>query len=202
MRMGAAVALFLAIQVGVATWVHHHDPGRVLAPDSPSYEMSALALLVDGRFWTAPGSGEPQIHRTPGYPALIAASYALFGRNPAVVIGIQLLMNCVMLVLVGRIAGRVGVAAGWAAILVLGLDVAFFASAQYLLTETFFTLQLVLFVALWIEMRRSHDQSVAPSRAGRSLGVLLATMGLTRPIAYYLPRSSPSSWCSWRGAMG
>ena len=98
MRIGAAVALFLAIQVGVATWVYHHDPGRVLAPDSPSYEMSALALLVDGRFWTAPGSGEPQIHRTPGYPALIAASYALFGRNPAVVIAIQLLMNCVMLV--------------------------------------------------------------------------------------------------------
>ena len=102
MRMGAAVALFLAIQVGVATWVHHHDPGRVIAPDSPSYENSALALLVDGQFWTAPGSGEPQIHRTPAYPALIAASYALFGRNPAIVIGIQILMNCVMLVLVGR----------------------------------------------------------------------------------------------------
>ena len=88
MRIGAAVVLFLAIQACVATWVYHHDPGRVLAPDSPSYEMSALALLVDGRFWTAPGSGERQIHRTPGYPALIAASYALFGHDPVVVIGI------------------------------------------------------------------------------------------------------------------
>jgi hypothetical protein len=112
MRIGAAVALFLAIQVCVATWVYHHDPGRVLAPDSPSYEMSALALLVNGRFWTASGSGEPQIHRTAGYPALIAASYALFVRNPVVVIGIQLLVNCVMLALAGWIAGRVGVAAG------------------------------------------------------------------------------------------
>ena len=187
MRIGAAVVLFLAIQACVATWVYNHDPGRVLAPDSPSYEMSAVALLVNGRFWTAPGSGEPQIHRTPGYPALIAASYALFGRNPTVVIAIQLLMNCVMLVLVGRIAGRVGVAAGWAAVLVLGLDVAFFASAQYLLTETFFTLQLVLFVMLRIEMRRPTITRSLHLVLATVAGVLLATMGLTRPIAYYLP---------------
>ena len=68
MRMGAAVALFLAIQVGVAAWVHHQDPRRALAPDSASYEKSALALLVDGRFGTAPGSSEPQVHRTPAIP--------------------------------------------------------------------------------------------------------------------------------------
>ena len=187
MRIGAAVVLFLAIQACVATWVYHHDPGRVLAPDSPSYEMSALALLVDGRFWTAPGSGEPQIHRTPGYPALIAASYALFGHDPVVVIGIQILMNCAMVLLVRRMAGRVSVAAGCVAALLLAIDVACFASAQYLLTETFFTLQLVLYVVLWIEMRRSTPNESRHNVLAAVSGVVLATMALTRPIAYYLP---------------
>ena len=73
------------------------------------------------------------------------------------------------------------------AILVLGLDVAFFASAQYLLTETFFTLQLVLFVVLWIEMRRPTITRSLHLVLATVAGVLLATMGLTRPIAYYLP---------------
>jgi 4-amino-4-deoxy-L-arabinose transferase-like glycosyltransferase len=185
--VGIAVALLVAIPVCVAVWVQRHDPDRALAPDSPSYEMSARALLADGEFWTEPGSGRPQIHRTPGYPALIAGSYGVFGHNPAVVIVIQLLMNGVILALVGWMAGRAGVAAGWTAAGVLGLDVTFVASAQYLLAETFFTLQLVLFAVLWIAMRS------APANGSRRLalaalsGVVLATAALARPIAYYLP---------------
>jgi hypothetical protein len=186
-RLGAAVALFLVAQVGVAAWVQHHDPTRALTPDFESYEMPALALLVDGRFWTAPGSGQPEVHRTPGYPALIAATYAVFGRNPAAVVGIQLLMGCAILALVGRMAGRVNVTAAWAAVLVLGLDVVFFASTQYVLTETFFTLQLVVGVWLWLEMGRSRaDGARHLGLAAVSSGVL-AMMALTRPIAYYLP---------------
>ena len=186
-RLGAAVALWLALQVSVAAWVQHHDPQRAIAPDTESYERSALALLVDGRFWTAPGSREPEVHRTPGYPALIAASYAVFGRHPAVVIGIQILMNGMILTLVVRMAWRAGVAAAWAAVVVLGLDVVFFANAQYLLTETLFTFQLVSFVCLWTEMCRSRaDRSRQLGLAAVS-SVVLATMALTRPIAYYLP---------------
>ena len=187
MRVGAAIALLLVIQLGVAAWVHRHDPASPLAPDSPSYERSALAQLADHRFWTAPGSGEPQIHRTPGYPALIAGSYALFGHRPAAVIVIQLLMNGAMLALVGWMAGRVAVAARWTAVALLGLDVTFFASAQYVLTETFFTLQLVLFVAVWIAMRRASNNRVRHLALAAACGVLLATAALTRPIAYYLP---------------
>ena len=186
-RLGAAVALWLALQVSVAVWVQHHDPSRAVAPDTESYEMPALALLVDGRFWTAPGSGQPQVHRTPGYPALIAAGYAVFGRHPAAIIGIQILMGGAVLALVGRLAGRAGVAAAWAAVVVLGLDVVFFASAQYLLTETLFSLELVWFVWLWIEMHRSRADRSRPLALAALSSVVLATMALTRPIAYYLP---------------
>ncbi len=186
-RLGAAVALWLALQVSVAAWVQHHDPQRAIAPDTESYEKSALALLVDGRFWTAPGSREPQVHRTPGYPALIAAGYAVFGRHPAVIVGIQILMGGTILALVGRMAGRAGVAAAWAAVVVLGLDVVFFASSQYLLTETLFTFQLVWFVFLWIETCRSRADRPRRLVLAALSSVVLATMALTRPIAYYLP---------------
>src|SRR5687767_15154053 len=107
-RITAAVGLLLAIHVGVAGWVHHNDPQRALASDSPSYEKPALALLADGRFATEPGSDEPEIHRTPGYPMLIAASYALFDRTPALIIAIQISMHGMILALVARMARRVG----------------------------------------------------------------------------------------------
>src|SRR5262245_58183317 len=125
MRVGATVALLLVIQLGVAAWVHRHDPESPLAPDSPSYERSALALLDDHRFWTAPGSGAPEIHRTPAYPALIAGSYLVFGSHAAAIILVQLLMNGAMLTLVGWLVGRVDVAARLPAVALLGLDVTF-----------------------------------------------------------------------------
>ena len=96
-------------------------------------------------------------------------------------------MNCAMVLLVRRMAGRVSVAAGCVAALLLAIDVACFASAQYLLTETFFTLQLVLYVVLWIEMRRSTPNESRHNVLAAVSGVVLATMALTRPIAYYLP---------------
>jgi 4-amino-4-deoxy-L-arabinose transferase-like glycosyltransferase len=186
-RVTAAVALLLAAHLGVAGWVHRSDPRRAFASDSPSYERPALALLEDGRFARAPGSDEPEIHRTPGYPMLIAAGYALFDRTPAAIIAIQILMHGTMLALVARIARRVGATAQWTALAVLGLSVTFFATAQYLLAETFFSLQVVVFVLLWMEMRRSPSNGSRYFALALVTGLVLATMALTRPIAYYLP---------------
>jgi 4-amino-4-deoxy-L-arabinose transferase-like glycosyltransferase len=184
---GVAVLLWLALQVGVAARVQQQDPSRAIAPDTPSYERTALALLADGRFWTAPGSGEPQVHRTPGYPALLAATYAVVGRSPIAVVAIQLVMSGVILILASRLASGTGAAARWTALAILGLDVTFFASAQYLLTETFFTLQLVLFVLLWTAMRDPAAPGSRHLALAAAAGFVLAAMALTRPIAYYLP---------------
>lgn len=202
-RITAAIGLLLAIHVGVAGWVHHNDPQRAFAPDSPSYEKPALALLADGRFATEPGSDKPEIHRTPGYPMLIAASYALFDRVPALVIAIQISMHGMILALVARIARRVGAAAEWTALAVLGLSVTFFATAQYLLAETFFTLQVVLFSLLWIEMRRSLSKGSRYFALALATGLVLATMALTRPIAYYLPAvaAAVTALVAWRDGL-
>jgi hypothetical protein len=118
---------------------------------------------------------------------LIAASYAVFDRTPAPIIAIQIAMHGMILALVARMARRVGAAAEWTALALLGLSVTFFATAQYLLAETFFTLQVVLFMILWLEMRRSLSNGSRYLALAFSTGLVLSTMALTRPIAYYLP---------------
>ncbi len=182
---GAVIGIVLAVQCLVAVRVALHDPRRIRTPDSSTYELPARAMLEDGRFWTAPGSGDPEIKRTPGYPALIAATYAAFGERRAAVILLQIFMNGAIVALIWRMAGRAGPAAGGVAAAFLCFDLPFLACAQYFLTETFFTLQIVLFAAAWIRMDDRPDASRRCAVAALA-GLCLAGAALTRPIAYYL----------------
>src|SRR5258706_15907295 len=74
--LGAALLARLAL-LGVAYPRHHR---AVLLFDSGAYLRSGQALLSAGRFSISPSrASEPEIVRTPGYPAMIAAVFALGG---------------------------------------------------------------------------------------------------------------------------
>lgn len=62
----------------------------LLRIDSQTYLQPAKALLSDGAYLTAPGSGLPMTKRPPGYSLVLALLLAVFGEN----LRIAALLNC------------------------------------------------------------------------------------------------------------
>ncbi len=176
-------ALLLRALVYLA--VFDRDPARSVEGDSQSYEDSARALLHLGRFAVSPELADvPQTVRTPGYPAFIAAVYAIFGEKHPPVILTQILLSVATLGFVYLIGCRFwSSAAALVSVLILVLDHTTFVYSQVFLTETLFTFALV--VTVWIGVRLANAE-----RRGRwwalSLGLGLAVQALIRPIGYYL----------------
>lgn len=170
-------------------WCWSHYPHLLQTPDSPTYIQPAEALLRDGRFSVAPGSAEPEIIRTPGYPLFLAAHFALFGSAAWPPLLTQVLLNSLAALLVYELARRLG--GGWAALFALMLyvlDLNSHYAALMLTTEAMFTTLLLsgLFALLPV---------VQPPTMGRSNGISHLRVGVAavlfcaatwmRPITYF-----------------
>ncbi len=174
----------LFTKLGLALLVWSRNRAAVWHPDSASYHSLAVNILNHGVFSRV--SGPPFVYesfRTPGYPLLLSATYALFGDSalPALVLQAVIATGTVALTwLLGRklFDSRVG---AWAAIL-LSLDLASVCSCQTLTSETAFA--LLVLMAVWLLVR-----SLSPLRGwpGFALsGLALACAIYVRPVAYYL----------------
>lgn len=165
--------------------VYRVEPTRTLRPDSQSYVDSARALVELGRFAVSPDSPNlAQTVRTPGYPAFIAAVYAIFGETNLPVLLAQIVLSVAaigLVYLLGRILWSSTVAVISA--IVLALDSSSFLYSQMVLTETLFTFVLVLTV--WAAVRVVLVER--PSRLSAVVvGLGLAGQALIRPVGYYL----------------
>lgn len=174
----------LLTKLGLALLIWFHNRAAIWHPDSISYHSIALNMIRHGAF--SRSTGPPftyESFRTPGYPLVLSALYSLFGNSALSVIVLQAAVataSVALTWLLGRrlFGPRVGT---WAAAL-LSLDIASGCSSQTLMSETTFTL-LVLMV-VWLLVR-----SISPLRgwAGFALaGLALACATHVRPIAYYL----------------
>lgn len=193
-RLLAFLAVSLALKLVVLGVVTSSDPRLFFTNDSYSYDRSARALVEEGVFAVSPERPEvPQTERTPGYPLLLAVTYAVFGERPAAVIAVQVLLSLVTIVLVYRLAAelwnpRVAVLAA----LLMTLDLASFSHSLLLLTETLFTLLIgcVLFCAARFDAAFPDAALPDTTRSWRKwallLGLCLALATLVRPITYYL----------------
>ncbi|HEU0092215.1 MAG TPA: glycosyltransferase family 39 protein [Vicinamibacteria bacterium] len=179
----AAAALALSVRAGLFVAASRVHPDSFMTPDSYGYDALARTLLHDARFAASP-VGPPQTRRTPGFPLLIAAIYAVAGEDPRAVVLVGIGISVLTVWLTAWVAGRLwGARAALIAGVLLALDIPSATASRRLLTETPFA-ALVLAataaaVGLLVEGR---------PRAWRGflMGTLLAAAALTRPIGLFL----------------
>ncbi len=173
----APIGLKIALLLSVAP-----EAQRFTTNDSVSYDRSALALLRAGRFDVSPDDPTPQTMRTPGYPALLAAVYAIAGHRPAAALTLQVLLFAATVWLAWDLARRrFGAGAALPAALLLSLDGASHLHSLLLLTETWFTFVLCLGLFCFVRLEHQH-----PRWAVGLLGAMLGATALVRPIAWPL----------------
>lgn len=128
-------ALLVRILCAIPALKEGHD--CLLRTDSETYINPALALLQDGEYWTAPGSGIPKTQRPPGCALILAGLFALFGQNYRLVSVLNCLASaatCYPAGLCGRLFG--GRKAGYWAAVLFALNLTSLAHAPLLLSDT------------------------------------------------------------------
>jgi 4-amino-4-deoxy-L-arabinose transferase-like glycosyltransferase len=154
--------------------------------DQAGYKQLGAVLAETGKFTRYPDypTFVPEVIRTPGYPALVALIYRVFGvGNDLAVAAAQVLLFAVLCVLVFAIARRCGgprVATIAASLTALFSPLPHFAAL--VLTEFWTT--FVATAAMLVVLRGVHSQRVVDFALG---GVLLSATTLVRPAFVLLP---------------
>lgn len=184
-RLAVLLGVLLALSFTIFLRVHPAHPERVAAPDSASYENSALALLRAGTFSVSEDEpGVPQTVRTPGYPAFLAAVYRVFGVSRGAVVSLQILLSAATVWLAYLMAASLwGEGPAFLSAVLLALDFISLYLPQQLLTDTLFTFLLSVCAAAGLRFTAGGRKSAAWA-ALCTLSLALAT--LVRPVSYYL----------------
>ena len=167
----------LAVRV---TFVLLHP--RSLVSDELDYDQLGWTLATTGRFET---DGHATAYHMPGYPAFVAAAYAVFGRSLAAVGIVQGIIDSATAVLLTLLVPRahpraaLGVGLLWAF-----LPAAVLFSSQ-IFTETIFVFGLV---GLTVFLSRARAPSWA---AACAIGAILGGLILIRPVAAILILAVP-----------
>jgi 4-amino-4-deoxy-L-arabinose transferase-like glycosyltransferase len=178
-----APALVAAVTRISVFLVADRHPSRFLSPDALEYDRLARHFL-DAYAHARSGSlFDLSLLRTPGYPAFVAAVYAVSGRVVAHVIVVEVVLGVATVVMTYFLAERlVGRPAATLAAFVLAVDPVSIAMGSNLTTEVLFAFLWVVAALLWAR----GLQGGSPWWAG-SAGLVLGLSALVRPIAAYLP---------------
>ena len=170
--------LFIAAIARVGSAAFFHPP---LTSDDKDYDAIARSVAHGNGFNL---EGKPTAFRPPGYPLLLASTYAVFGDSKTPMRIFQVIadvLSCLLLFSIGKkmFSEKVGLAA--AAILALFPIQVLYVSQ--LMTETIFTAVLLLIV--WAVI---YEKDELPSlRESILLGVLTGVGVLIRPTAALVP---------------
>ena len=180
-----AVALFsLFSKLSLALWVRVHNPGAAVSPDTPGYSAVALNFLHHGVF--SRSAGPPfafEAKRPPGFPAVLAVIYGIFGTSPFWVAAVQAVLATLTILLTYQIGKMMfGRTVGLIAAAALCLDPVSVGMSQVVLSET--TYVLLTLLGVWFVVDPKHSSH--PWQLGLA-GLALALATLVRPIGYYLP---------------
>lgn len=159
-----------------------NNPALFFGGDSKNYCELANNLLTRGTF-IIDEINDPGIFRTPGYPALVAFFYSMFGMaNNISVVVFQVVLSSVSCVVLYTVLGKLF--PRWIALTGAFLYVCDVPSIYYankILTETLFTLIFICFTlmfSLFFEKKRIIYLILS--------AVLLGITVLVRPVTYYL----------------
>ena len=176
LRWPVVVALLLRLALLLFA-LHTTGTAAITSGDSASYLQPASSLLHHGCFCT---DGQPEVDRTPGYPAFALLLGAASGHLLPLLLA-QILLSTLTLVLVALLAHaltgsqRAACASAW----FFACDLLSVEHSIRVLSETLFVFLLVLLLfALVRWLARPH--LLWPALAG----LLLAVMAYVRPVAY------------------
>jgi 4-amino-4-deoxy-L-arabinose transferase-like glycosyltransferase len=157
------------------------ESSMVVARGSDGYDSIARHLLR-GDGYRIRADIAPTMMRNPGYVAVVAAAFAVFGDHWIVGVLLQGLVSAMVVVLIGRVGGPVvgSGSAFLAAALYVGYPADWLACARYIVEPMCGLLILVTLLALRWWMNR------ASAVAGALLGLAVGAMALTRSVAVYL----------------
>jgi 4-amino-4-deoxy-L-arabinose transferase-like glycosyltransferase len=161
------------------------DPLRFfITPDSFEYDRLAINLVAGNGYSQAiEPPYVPDVRRTPILPLVIAAVYALVGHAPGMAVAANVLLGgfvCVLTVVIGR--RLFGAGTGFLAGLLVAVDLTSAAYSLTLMTETLFTVLLLLCVLGIVQYSR-HGGFRTIVLAAFWCGAVI----LTRPIGLFLP---------------
>ncbi len=180
---GTAIALRLAFALAAPHLgiFDGSESNSVVARGSDGYEGIARNLLK-GNGYRIRADIAPTMMRNPGYVAVVAATFALFGDHPIVGFVLQSLISGIVVLLIGWV-GQPVVGPG-AAFLAAALYAAYpadwLACARYILEPMLGLLTLGILLALRLWMHR------ASAAAGALLGLAAGAMALTKSVAVWL----------------
>lgn len=153
--------------------------------DAGEYQTLARNLAQHHAFSrSAQPPRHPEVLRTPGYPLFLAPFYALFHDPLVPILVAQLLLSLLLVFAVYRFCLELGLdrrVSGLAALLAaISPNIAFVSTK--LVTETLFTLLLLITLLLFLRLR-----SLARARDAAACGACCGLLMLIRPIAVFFP---------------
>lgn len=166
------------------TW--RADPVDLFNGDAITYLRPAQSLIQRGAFLN--GDGEPEVTRTPGYPAFFAAMLFLAGQDLRIALIVQAIVLSFGVVFLYWLARRIlppvmaftggllAVFSPWGAV-----------SASLPLTEGLFFFLLVLILFLINLIEKGPRTSIAVMLGGACVGLLTGAAVLVRPIWPVVP---------------
>ena len=162
-------------------------PEKMLMGDSLGYEGLALGLLEHGHYEDAYGNPSAALSRPPGYPALIAATYAVTGPRLVAPVLWNVAGTALTYLALLALLRRLGVQrpSRWVGAAFV-LDLAWLLYSKELVAEPVFTPLLLGALLLAIDGARAPTARLALAccvGAGMTLGLA----ALVKPIALYLP---------------
>ncbi|MDX2177478.1 MAG: glycosyltransferase family 39 protein [Candidatus Sumerlaeia bacterium] len=200
--LAAALALS-ALAAALWTAAHHQRVPGLVQFDAVGYWRAAENLRLHGVFSEIPPPDLlPSSMRTPGYPAVLALAFALFGSDPFVAVGLNALLALGAGLFAGLAARELGAGPRRAAV-----AAAFVAAHPLTLQWVLYVYTDVLFLcgvcaALWLGFRAGLG-----GRTGRGpllMGCAVAgLLPLVRPVGLYLlPLAGLAvAGIAWRGRL-
>ena len=200
------IAVVLAVAVlsrSAALWIF----SDTIAVDRDAY-LKIAQNVADGIGFTATDADHPTAYRPPLYPLLLAVVLKLGGCPVAIGI-VQLLFGTATVFLTAKLGHRLGLGrASWIAALLVAVDPVSIQYTTFLMTETFFTFLVLLF--MMVSLRPSHHRGVTPpgpaavSRRLILLGLLFGLCALCRPTiwAYGLFAGAVWIWTAVKSGNG
>jgi 4-amino-4-deoxy-L-arabinose transferase-like glycosyltransferase len=174
-------AAALAAKLAVLAVVLRTHPDAFVFIDTGTYLRPARALLEKGTFSPSPEAApEPEINRTPGYPAILAATRAVSTAPWAPSVVGALFAFGTALATAALAARLFGPRAGVAAAAIVSLEPGSFLNSLSILSDTPFTFFLTLGISALAGF------AIGERRGAAAAGLWLALATLVRPLAYYL----------------
>ena len=183
-KLAAILALALGIRLFAAVYVAPH-PHRFIQSDAVGYDQIARNLVAGNGFSMRAGPPyKPDNFRTPGYPAIVATVYQIFGYRPEYVLFLQAfagMLGCLFAFVIGTLIGNIKI--GLLAATLTAINPLSITYASQLWSDVIFAL-LVAAATLMMILMLNRDRLGLVLLAGFTLG--LATLVHPRSLLMVL----------------